>query len=308
MSYRYIAAGISIINDIQYADGSFKEGRLGGCAVFAYDGIAFFTDSVAFVSSGGEDFFDFYGGYFKDNGISPEGISISLPYTHRTLLKYENDGTWKERSLYGDSYFAEQSENCRSSLEKLKPFLDKETKGLYLDSAAQEKIFEEIPEIRKLSPDLKILWEPPTFSSKDPAMRQRILADLKEVDCYSMNLDEASAFFDVSGKEEIVRKIMDLGIPCFLRMAEEGSAWIEDKQIYSLPAYDPVNAKDVTGCGNCSAAAALYARSEAPSLELIPLYANLASGFCSRYEGPSPVKKARDSHAFEQMKKYYERS
>ncbi len=308
MSYRYIAAGISIINDIEYADASFKKGRLGGCALFAYDGIAFFTDSVAFVSSGGEDFFDLYGDYFKDNGIPAEGISISLPFTHRTLLKYENDGTWKERSVYGDDYFAKQSENCRTSFEKLSPFLDRETKGLYLDSGAHEKIFEEIKEIRKLSPGLKILWEPPTFSSKDPAMRKRILDDLQEVDYYSMNLDEASAFFNVSGREQIVQNIIGLKIPCFLRMGEEGSAWIEDGKIYSLPAYDPQNAKDVTGCGNCSAAAALYARLEAPSLELIPLYANIASGFCSRYEGPAPVKKARDTHAFEKMKLYYERS
>ena len=38
---------------------------------------------------------------------------------------------------------------------------------------------------------IKILWEPPTFSSKDPSMRERILNNLKKVDYYSMNLDEA---------------------------------------------------------------------------------------------------------------------
>ncbi|MCR4855000.1 MAG: hypothetical protein K5908_02410 [Erysipelotrichaceae bacterium] len=308
MTYRYITAGISIINDIGYADHSFAKGRLGGCAVFAYDGIAFFTDSVAFVSSGGEDFFDHYGSYFKENGISEKGIYTSLPHTHHTLLRYETNGSWNETSIYGDHYFSEQSENNRTSFAKLKPFLSKDTKGLYLDSGAHEKIFDEIEKIRETSPDIRILWEPPTFSSKDPDMRERMLEDLIKVDYYSLNLDEAAAFFQASDQKEILRSIITLGIPCFLRMGDEGSSWIENGEVFSLQAYDPENAKDVTGCGNCSAAASLYARLEAPSIDQIPLYANIASGFCSRYEGPAPVKKARDTHAFEKMKIYYERS
>ena len=102
MNYQYIAAGISIINDIEYIDHTRKLNRLGGCAVFAYGGIRLFTDSVLFLSSGGPDFFDAYGSYFKENDIDPSGISISLPYTHHTLMKYEPDGTWNETSLYGD--------------------------------------------------------------------------------------------------------------------------------------------------------------------------------------------------------------
>ena len=111
MSFSYITAGISIINDIEYSDGSRKDSRLGGCAVFAYSGIALFTESVLLLSSGGPDFFDHYGDYFKENQISDEGIYISLPHTHHTLLKYETDGTWHEDSIYGSDYFAIQSEN-----------------------------------------------------------------------------------------------------------------------------------------------------------------------------------------------------
>ena len=179
MNYQYIAAGISIINDIEYIDHTRKLNRLGGCAIFAYGGIRLFTDSVLFLSSGGPDFFDAYGSYFKENDIDPSGISISLPYTHHTLMKYEPDGTWNETSLYGKNYFALQSENNRTSFAKLEPFLNKETKGLYLDAGAHETVFEEIDLIRQAAPNIKILWEPPTFSSKDPSMRERILDNLK---------------------------------------------------------------------------------------------------------------------------------
>ena len=290
MSYEYIAAGISIINDIEYADQTSVKGRLGGCAVFAYGGMRYFSDSVLFLSSGGPDFFDYYGTYFEENDISKEGIYITLPHTHHTLLKYEKDGTWNETSIYGRYYFSEQSQNNRTSLEKLRPFLNKDTKGLYLDSAAEEEIFEEIEEIRKLSPDMKILWEPPTFSSKDPCMHDRVLEDIMKCDYYSMNLDEASAFFGVNDRKQIIEKIMELGIPCFLREGENGSSWIEDHKIVSHPAIGPEKAVDVTGCGNTSAAAALYLARENKSFEDIVYYANKAAAKCSRSKGPMPLK------------------
>lgn len=306
MAYEYIAAGISIINDILYIDGSGKNGRLGGCAVFAYSGIALYSDSVLLLSSGGPDFFDYYGSYFEENGISKEGISLTMPHTHHTLLKYEKDGTWNETSIYGENDFALQNEKCRTSLEKLRPFLSKKTRGLYLDAAADEQIFEEVEAIRRLAPQIRIMWEPPTFSSKDPSKREIILKNLEKVDYYSMNLDEACAFFDVSCRHEVIAKIMKLNVPCFLREGENGSSWIEEGEIASLRACDPEKAVDVTGCGNCSAAAALYAAREGLPPRDIVMYANVAAGLCARHEGPPPIQKARQERAFEKLKAYYE--
>ena len=291
MSFDYIASGISIINDIEYADHSLVKGRLGGCAVFACSGLCCFTDSVLFLSSGGPDFFDYYGRYFEENKIARDGIYLSLPHTHHTLLKYEKDGSWKETSVYGADYFETQSENNRTSLDKLRPFLNKDTKGLYLDSSAQEAIFEEIEGIRKLSPDMRILWEPPTFSSKDPLMHGRVLENLHKVDIYSMNLDEAASFFGKKGRDEIIASIIELGIPCFLREGENGSSFINNGEVTSHPAIQPEKAVDVTGCGNTSAAAALYLYREGYDPKDIVYYANLAAGHCALHEGPPPVQK-----------------
>ena len=285
MKYKYIVAGISIINDIYYVDGSVKKNRLGGCAIYAYGGISLFSDSVLFLSTGGKDFFDYYGDYFERNNISKEGIYLDLPFTHHTELIYEKDSTWHEKSIYGDDYFSLQSENNRTSLEKLKPFLSKDTKGLYLDSAAHEKIFEEIDEIRKLSPNIKIMWEPPSFSSKDSSMHNRILENLNKVDYYSMNIDEASSFFMVD-ENQIIEKIIELNIPCFLRKGEKGSSWIEETIVTSCDAIEVGKAVDVTGCGNTSAAAALYWKIEGKSYEDIVYNANKAASISSKYEGP----------------------
>jgi len=291
MKYDYIASGISIINDIKYLDGTYSRNRLGGCAIFAYGGIRLFTDSVLFLSSGGKDFFDYYGDYFKQNNISSEAIYLDLPFTHHTELIYEEDGTWKEKSIHGDDYFLLQSENNRTSFKKLKPFLHKDSKGLYLDSPAQENIFKEIDDIRKISPDIKIMWEPPSFSSKDPSLKEIIINNLKKIDYYSMNLDEASSFFNVSREEEIINAIKKLNIPCFLRKGEKGSSWIQDGNVFSCDAIAKDKAKDVTGCGNTSAAAALYWATKTNNYNDVVYNANYAASINSQFEGPIELNK-----------------
>ena len=155
MKYRYLIAGISIINYIRYADGKEKKGRLGGCGIFAYAGIAAFTPDAILISSGGKDFWEYYGPYFKENDIHKEGIYLDLPQTHHTLLQYESDGRWSEQSIYGADYFVLQRENNRTSYAKLEPFLSEETRGLYLDSAGEEAIFEEIDLIRSKAPSIR---------------------------------------------------------------------------------------------------------------------------------------------------------
>ncbi|MBQ9958973.1 MAG: hypothetical protein IJP01_01325, partial [Oscillospiraceae bacterium] len=109
--YAYIAAGISIVNDICFADGSRSDNILGGCCVYALSGIGCYTDSVLPVTAGGPDFPALYGGYFEQNGISAAGVQQTMPATHHTRLSYEADGRWSEVSLWGDSYFAEQKQN-----------------------------------------------------------------------------------------------------------------------------------------------------------------------------------------------------
>ena len=86
MSYDYIAAGITIFNDIVYADGRRVEGIPGG-GIYAWSGIACYTDSVLFSTTGGPDFRELYGRYYEENGISFEGFHQTMPMTHHTRKK-----------------------------------------------------------------------------------------------------------------------------------------------------------------------------------------------------------------------------
>ena len=293
--YAYIAAGISIVNDICFADGSRADNILGGCCVYALSGIGCYTDSVLPVTAGGSDFPALYGDYFEQNGISAAGVQQTMPATHHTRLGYEADGRWSEVSLWGDSYFAEQKQNNMTRTAQLLPHIGAHSKGLYLDALADDGIWQELQPIREAAPQLTIMWEPPTISSKsdDAAVKAAVREHILACDCYSMNLDEAAAFFGVSGYEDILAAIHTLGKPCFLRQGEQGAAWVENGEAVHLPAILSPDAADPTGCGNCSTAAALYARCEGHSAAETVALANAAASLCAMQRGPSPIAKLR---------------
>ena len=291
MGYSYIAAGISIINDIVYEDGKAIDGILGGCGIFAVSGIAQFTDDVILVTSGGPDFFDYYGRYLEENGLSEEGVYITMPHTHHTLLAYEEDGgRWAERSIFGDDYFALQNGNNRTTFEKLAPFLSEETKGLYLDSNAFEGIFGEIRKIRERSPRIKIMWEPTTMSRTDPDQHDSVLKGIGLCDAFSMNLNEAKAFFGTQDYDSTVECLKRIAKPCFLRLGTDGSAWIEDGTVTRCLAYIFEEGVDPTGCGNTSTAVSLWRWREGYAPAGIVCAANAAAALCSLQRGPAAVR------------------
>ena len=70
-----------------------------------------------------------------------------------------------------------------------------------------------------------------------------------------------------------------------------------------LPSIHPEQAIDVTGCGNCSTAAALYWKIEGKDHRDIVTNANIAAKLNSLSDGPFAVKKARDERAYLPMRK-----
>ena len=287
MIFDYIVSGISIVNDIVLNENSISKNILGGCCVFAYGGIRAFTPSVVPVTSGGQDFHEIYGRYWENNNIPSEGVYLTMPYTHHTLMNYSPDGSWYEHSLYGDEYFAEQSSNCNITFEKIKPFLHIDLKGLYLDSNSFEGIFDHIDEIRTLSPNVRIMWEPTTVSYTDSRYRDLVLKNIQKVDYFSCNLNEARVFFGFENRSEIVTEIQKTKRPCFLREGEKGSSWIEsDNDTGTISSIEPELSIDPTGCGNCSTASALYLKCEGYSPKNICKGSNWTASLTSKQRGP----------------------
>lgn len=78
--YDYLVGGITITNDILFADGSTIKGQLGGC-LFSLTGVRLWTDRVLYLSNVGEDFDRYYGDWFQKNGLSTEGACRMMEHT-----------------------------------------------------------------------------------------------------------------------------------------------------------------------------------------------------------------------------------
>ncbi len=294
MNYDYVAAGITIFNDIVYADGRRIEGVPGG-GIYAWSGIACFTDRVLFSTTGGPDFRQLYGRYYEENGIPFDGFNETMPRTHHTVLSYEPDGRWTEISVYGWDYFDIQKSRCMTKASELLPFLGPQTKGLYLDALTDDGIFDDISLLREKAPNMKVMWEPPTKSSTMPQYHDAAMERILKSDMYSMNLNEASAFFGKETRGEVLDEIRKLGKPCFLREGENGASWCVDGEAYHLPAYDLSAGKYPTGCGNCSSAACLWAVCEGHEGYEVTALANAAAQLNAAQLGPMSVKRLRES-------------
>ncbi len=94
MSKKFMASGYVIIDDIEYADGKTIKNRLGGGAVFAMSGMKLWTDDVLSVNYVGEDFVDYFGGWFGKNNIPLEGNRVRAKYTIHYRLVYAENGTY----------------------------------------------------------------------------------------------------------------------------------------------------------------------------------------------------------------------
>ncbi|MEG1556986.1 MAG: PfkB family carbohydrate kinase [Oscillospiraceae bacterium] len=282
---RYIVSCISIVNDIEYRERPSEKAVLGG-GVYAASGIKLWTDDVIFVTTAGPDYLDFYGDYFHKNGYSERGIVYTLPHTHHTVLRYGEDGSWEETSVFSPDYFREQYENTMNRASYITPFCDDKTRGIFIDSGATEKIFGEIDMIRRAASNAKIMWEIPTFSSENRELRELVEQNIRLFDIFSLNIPEAKSLFGTDSFEEISKKITQLGVPCFLRAGKKGAYYIDKNVCAFEPSIDVGIALDPTGCGNSSTAAALYGLCEGFTPKKLLCAANITAGCNILSKGP----------------------
>ena len=288
---KYVVSGVTITNDVVFADGTESRGHLGG-AVFSLGGVKCWQDDVAYVSAAGPDFDQYYGKYFRDNGLSAAGVRCTLPYTHYDIVKYYPDGRWYEYSIYGETYFADHREAMENTAEMVAAVCGPETKGIYIDSGGERVIWNEFEKIRGAAPGAKIMWELPTSHCLQPELKARTLEVIGMVDMYSLNLPESKEFFGTDSEEASVAAIIALGKPCFFRVGQKGAYWIADGKATFARPVDVDISVDPTGCGNCSTAAAMVGAAEGWDPLMIAIKANIAAGLNARQYGPIPLVNA----------------
>ncbi len=283
----YLVTGCTRLNDIHYADGRKVEGILGG-ALYTAAGIKPFTDSVLLVSTVGPDFDTYYGGYFRQNGLSTAGLQWVLPKTEYTFLEYHADGRWWEYSKYGQSFTDTWGETALIQAAFILAHASPQTKGIYLESSVQEAVWQGLDDIRKAAPNAKIMWEVATGDANDPRLRDQVAELIRQCDIYSINLPESMAFFGSESEADSIQRILAFGRPCFFRVGEKGAYMIENGQAWFAPAVQVEKSVDATGCGNCSTGTALYGFCEQLHPLKTVLLANRAAHLNALQYGPYP--------------------
>jgi sugar/nucleoside kinase (ribokinase family) len=283
----YIAAGYNMLTDVTFADGKQILNTPGG-SWYAASGLACWRKSVVYVGTAGPDFDAFYGDWFKANGIECR-VKKCLPETLKYELVYGENGIWTEQCSQGEDYEAMAKDIGRITPDMLAECAGPETKGIYIEASLSAKIADGFEEVKALVPQAVLMWEINGDDLRDPSCKAAIDARITQVDAFSMNYDEACAFFGTEDLETIVAELQTYGKPCFFRLGEKGSALVTQKAVTFAPAIGLEESVDPTGCGNCSTAAALIGIAEGLGSERTVWMANLAAAYCAKQTPPWPL-------------------
>ncbi len=284
---RYLITGSVIVNDILYPDGSLVKNFLGG-SIYTVNGILPYTDDLLFLSAAGPDFDALYGDYFRKNGLSAEGIEISFPRTHHTLVEYAQSGEWEEHSIYGEEFEKLYGTYPLAKPEYVIGHGGEDVKGIYFESGAGEEVWKGLSKMREACPNAIFMAEIATSETRDPESRKKVMELIEKIDMYSINRPEAMALFRTDSEEESIEEIIRLGKPCFFRLGRKGSCMIQDGKAWFAPSVESAGSVDSTGCGNCSTGASLYGYCEGLHPLKTACYANVAAGVNARQYGPFP--------------------
>ncbi len=286
---KHVVAGISIVNDIIFADGSSTNGHIGG-AIFGVGGELVWESDILYVTKAGSDFKDFYGKFFDDNNLSYDGIYYDLPNTHYNELKYDPDGSGRyiEYSIIEEGYMQKYSEQTRLKAHHVADKCSEETLSIYIDEYVKSDCLQNIEVIRKAAPNAKINWEIPTADTRNSEVRDLVFDMIDKVDIFSLNLPESFDLFGTKSEEESVEYIKAMKTPCFFRVGTKGAYMIVDGKAYFVPSFKSDSSVDPTGCGNCSTATAGYLFGIGEDPLMLVVKCNISAGLNAAQYGPYP--------------------
>ncbi len=285
---KYLVTGCTLLNDINFADGSKAEGFLGG-TIYTVNGIKPFSDEVLFVTTAGADFEEHFGDYYRRNKLSTQGVEFVLPKTQYNTLEYAADGRWWEYSKYGKDFEKEWGPKAIIQASYITKHSSDQTSGIYFESSVEEPVWKNLVDIRKAAPNAKIMWEIPTFDIDNPKVKNDIKALIDKCDIYSLNLPESMTYFDTKSEEESIEAIIALGKPCFFRVGIKGAYMIVNEEAWFAPSIGSDKSVDPTGCGNCSTGTAMYGYCEGLHPLKTVILANLAASLNVLQFGPYPL-------------------
>ena len=308
---KYIVDGYTITNRLRFLDGRIISDIMGGGGFYAYTAVKMCTDDSLFITSVGPDVDEVYGDWYKNNNVSKEGFFYQLDKTIYNELKYFEDGSYIEYSIYNGSYSDEELYEMRKSglvflgeedpielakefvsMDKVVPFID-DAKGLYTSQTLTDENTELLLAHKKGG--CKVMWEIPA-TSIEPC-REIYVKDgieglkhhLRAVDILSINRNESQIIFGVKTDNEIISLLKELNIPVYYRVGIDGAYMISDGKEYFVPMISTVASEleiDPTGCGNTSTGAAMWAFCEGYDPLKVCVIGNVVASYNVRQYGP----------------------
>ncbi len=280
-----MASGYVIIDDIEYADGKTIKNRLGGGAVFAMSGMKLWTDDVLSVNYVGEDFVDYFGGWFGKNNIPLEGNRVRAKYTIHYRLVYAENGTYvcvptKENP---EAYTEKLRALMDPDMELLQPYLA-DCAGLDVLFSADEHLFREMDLYRQRY-GFKVMWEYSDFRAASYNKIETLFRCLRYVDMFSINGFESQELFGISDEMQLVSFFKKFPVPVFFRVGEKGSYYIQDGKALFFPIIRAEGKADPTGCGNTSTSAVLWAYASGHSMKDIGLIGTITATINAQHMG-----------------------
>lgn len=284
---KYLVSGASLVNNLVFTDGRKVTNILGGCGFYAYCGCRFYEKDSLFISGLGEDYNDYYGPWFDKNEVSRDGIVIAGKRTKNTILTYDENGDYTEVSAFSDEEMLSDSSKAICADDVIK-HIGPDTKGMYLFGQWQNRLggcYEAAHE-----KGVKVMWEvtPVTYLGIEEYYDE-FMDYVEKCDIYSFNRFEAFVIFHVDSDEEVIKKIQEIGKPCFYRIGTEGAYMVTKDECYKTPMISVVPREeevDPTGCGNSSTAAAMWAFVEGYDPIMIAFLSSVCSAYNVRQYGP----------------------
>ncbi|MGI5888116.1 MAG: carbohydrate kinase family protein [Oscillospiraceae bacterium] len=287
---KYIAAGSVITNRIWYKNGSLVDGVMGGCGMFALEGMYLGTKESMLSATVGPDFDDYYGKWFDRNGMSRDGLCGRLYKTLYNELVYLENGTFVEYSIYDPKTAAHDEGVAAVVPDDYEPFLE-DCKGMYMLVPPEGKDLEKFEALKKKY-GFGLMWEYNPGSRFKNGREWTFDFIDKYTDIYSLNRPESYELFETQDEESTIKKIMELGKPCYYRVGSKGAYMVEDGKAEFVPVVNIVPHEqeiDPTGCGNSSTAAAAWAYFEGFDILMNGIWGNVVAGYNVQQYGPYPV-------------------
>ena len=291
--FEYMTIGTLFINNINFADGTKKEGIMGGGGLFAYCGMLQYTENALLLSAVGTDVEEHFGPWLTHNKISRTGFVRYSNKNTVATMQYQPDGQWNETFAHGPRALGKDI-NCLDgdTLLHMGKVVSKGLKGVYFCAGVHNDLF--FNELTKMRDEFgfKVMYELFTEECKPENLHSFVTKAFPKVDIFSLNRTESYTLFGVADEQSAIEKITKIGIPCFYRVGSKGSYMIQDGKAEFMPTAHLVPKEqevDPTGCGNCSTSAALWAYCEGYSSKQIASIANVAAGYNVQQYGPYPV-------------------